>query len=443
MKTAVKYREIWLIAYPIILGSVAQNLLNVTDTAFLGRIGMVALGAGAIGGIFYFTAVMLAWGFGIGTQIIIARRRGENALPQIGRTFQHGFYFQVPLALSLFSIMQFFAKDILVHIIDSPEVYQSTIEFIRYRSYGVFFASVNMLFRGFYVGITKTRVITYTTSLMASVNILLDYVLIFGKFGFPEMGIAGAALASVIAEFTAMVFFTLYTLFRLNGREYYLYKLWRFDKELYNRIILLSLPIMMQNFFSMVAWLIFFLFVEKLGEQALAVSNIIRSFYIVLMIPMWGFASATNTLVSGLIGQGKGQEVMPLVLKIVRLCFVMVLFMVAIGTFFPVSALRIYTNDLILIQVSLPVLYVVNFAALLLAVAFIFFNGVSGTGKTQISFSIEIVVILIYLAFTYLVADYFRLPVQYVWMAEYIYASLLGFLSFLYLKGGHWKSARV
>ena len=83
MKTSITYREILLIAYPIIIGSVAQNLLNITDTAFLGRVGPIALGAGAIGGVFYLVAAMLAWGFGIGTQIIIARRKGERAYGEI------------------------------------------------------------------------------------------------------------------------------------------------------------------------------------------------------------------------------------------------------------------------------------------------------------------------------------------------------------------------
>ena len=443
MKTTVTYREIWYIAFPIILGSIAQNLLNVTDTAFLGRVGTIALGAGAIGGIFYFSAVMLAWGFGVGMQIIIARRRGENKMSEIGQTFQHGFYFQVPLALSLFSIMQFFAKDILKHVIDSPEVYLSTIEFIHFRSYGVFFAGINMLFRGLYVGIAKTRVITYTTVVMASVNILFDYVLIFGKFGFPEMGIAGAALASVIAEFTAMMFFIFYTLFKLNGRIFHLYTRWPFDKVLYDRMIKLSLPVMFQNFLSLASWLVFFLFVEKLGEQALAVSNIIRSFYIVLMIPMWGFASATNTLVSGLIGQGRGEEVLSLVMKIVNISFLMVFILVALGLLFPGVAIRIYTNDPILMEASLPAFYIISLTALILAMAFIFFNGVSGTGKTQVSFAIEIVVIVLYLGFTYLVAEYLRLPVHLVWTAELLYAFLLGFLSYLYLRGGHWRSSKV
>jgi putative MATE family efflux protein len=443
LKTSVTYSQIWSIAYPIIIGSVAQNLLNITDTAFLGRVGQVALGAGAIGGIFYLTSAMLTWGFGIGSQIIIARRNGEHSYAEIGRTFQHGFYFQLPLALVLFSLMQFFSSDILKQIIHSDAVYIATREFIKYRSYGIFFASINMLFNGFYVGIAKTKVITWATILMALVNGILDYGLIFGNFGLPEMGIGGAGLASAIAEFSGTVFFAVYTLYKLDGRHYSLYQLARFDESLYKRIIRLGLPVMLQNFFSMASWLAFFLLIEKLGERALAVSNIIRSFYVILMIPMWGFSSATNTLVSNLIGQGKQEEVMSLVIKVVRICFIGVLLIVTIGTIFPGLALKIYTNDPDLLSASLPALHVVNVAALMLAVAFVFFSAVSGTGKTNISFLIEFTVLIVYLFSAYFLAHILRQQVQIVWMAEYFYSFFLGTISYIYLKKGNWKSTIV
>jgi putative MATE family efflux protein len=443
LKTSVTYREIWLIAYPIIIGSVAQNLLNITDTAFLGRVGPIALGAGAIGGIFYLTSSMLAWGFGIGTQIIIARRRGEQSYSEIGRTFQHGFYFQLPLALLLFSLMQFFSSDLMKLIIRSEEVYRYTGEFIKYRSYGIFFASINMLFNGFYIGIARTKVITWATLLMALGNIVLDYGLIFGNLGLPEMGIGGAGLASAIAEFTGTVFFVLFTLLKLDGKKFNLYKLAKFDEVLYIRMIKVGLPVMLQNCISMASWLAFFLFIEKLGERALAVSNIIRSFYVILMIPMWGFGSATNTLVSNLIGRGKQEEVMSLVMKVVRLCALGVLVIVTIGSVFPGLALKIYTDDPELIALSLPALYVVNVAAIFLAVAFVFFSAVSGTGKTQVSFLIEMTVLFFYLVTAYILTEILRQEVYIAWMAEYLYAILLGGISYFYLKTGKWQAAWV
>jgi putative MATE family efflux protein len=443
LKTRITYREIWLIAYPIIIGSVAQNLLNITDTAFLGRVGPVALGAGAIGGVFYLVAAMLAWGFGIGTQIIIARRRGEQAYHEIGRTFQHGFYFQLPLALFLFSLMQFFSGDLMRMIIKSDEIFHFTQEFIKYRSYGIFFASINMLFNGFYIGIARTKVITWATLLMAAVNIVLDYGLIFGNLGLPEMGIGGAGLATAIAELSGTVFFIAFTLLKTDGKKYDLFRLAKFDEVLYKKLIKLGSPVMLQNFFSMASWLAFFLFIEKLGESALAVSNIIRSFYVILMIPMWGFGSATNTLVSSLIGSGRKQEIMPLVMKIIRLCTLGVLFIVTLGSIFPEIALKIYTNDPVLIALSLPALYTVNVAAILLAVAFIFFSAVSGTGKTQVSFFIEMTVLFFYLIMAFLLTEILKEKVYVVWMSEYIYSLLLGGISYIYLKSGKWQAARI
>jgi putative MATE family efflux protein len=443
VKTTIKYSEIWSIAYPIILGSLAQNVLNVTDTAFLGRVGEVALGASAIGGVFYLVVVMLAWGFGIGTQIIIGRRNGENAYHEIGSTMEHAFYFLIPLSVILFFLMRLFAGEALQHIVRSPEILQSTTDYLQYRSYGIFFASISIAFRAFFIGIMRTQVITWSTIVLATVNIFLDYVLIFGKFGFPEMGIAGAALASVIAESTAVVFLVVYTLLRVPREKYRLFHFRGFNPGLYMRMIRISWPVMGQNFISLAAWLTFFLFVEKLGETALAVSNIIRSFYVVLMVPMWGFSSATNTLVSNLIGQGRKEEVISLALKILRVCVFGVLIVVVAGSVFPRQALMIYTDDPVLIEASLDVLYVVNAAALMLAMAFILFNAVSGTGKTQVTFLIEVITIVLYLVATYILADVMRASIALVWSVEFLYGALMALFSWLYLKYGNWRSARV
>jgi len=443
LKTTTKYSEIWKIAYPIILGSLAQNVINVTDTAFLGRVGEVALGASAIGGVFYLVVVMLAWGFGIGTQIIIGRRNGEKEYKEIGRTFEHAIFFLVPLSVILFFLMRLFSGELLGRIVSSQAILESSKEFISYRSFGIFFASINITFRAFYIGILRTQVITWSTIVMASVNILLDYCLIFGNFGFPEMGIAGAALASVIAESTAMIFLIAYSWLRIPRANYALFHFDGFDRKLYGRMIGISWPVMGQNFISLAAWLTFFLFVEKLGQQALAVSNIIRSFYVVLMIPMWGFSSATNTMVSNLIGQGRKEEVLSLTYKIFRICFLGVLAIVILGSLFPRQALAIYTNDPVLIEASRRVLYVINIAALSLATAFIMFNSVSGTGKTKVTFAIEIVTITIYLIATYILAEVLKANIEIVWSVELIYGIFMALFSWLYLKFGNWRASVV
>jgi len=443
MKTSISYKRIWQIAYPIILGSIAQNLINFTDTAFLGRVGEVALGAGALGGLFYLAIIMLGLGFGTGAQIIIARRYGENKLKKIGPIVEHSIYFLLPLALLVFVLMRYWSAPLLEKVVVSPDVFEGTIAFLKYRSFGIFFAFMNMVFRSFYVGLAKTKVITYTTIVLAITNIFLDYILIFGKLGFPAMGIEGAAIASVIAEMAAMLFFIIYTYITVRFKDYDLFRFSMPSLNSLTGILRVSVPIMMQSFISLSVWFVFFLFIEKLGESALAVSNIIRSVFVVLMMPIWGFATATNTLVSFLIGQNRRDEVMSLIFKIVRLCFIGVLTIVSIGLMFPRFIINIYTNNLALIELGVPILYIVSVGALLLSIGFIFFNGVSGTGKTNISLIIEVIVLIIYLFYAYTLVYKYNAQIAEVWTTEIIYGSLLALVSYLYLKSGKWRDSKI
>ena len=93
------YQNIWKIAFPIIIGSAAQDLLLLADTAFLGHLGSVPLGAAAIGGLFYLTLVMAAWGFGIGIQILVARRYGEGQIHEIEQIIKHSFVILLGFAI--------------------------------------------------------------------------------------------------------------------------------------------------------------------------------------------------------------------------------------------------------------------------------------------------------------------------------------------------------
>jgi len=443
MDKDISYRRIWLIAYPIILGSVAQNLINFTDTAFLGRVGEVALGAGALGGIFYLAVFMLGMGFGMGEQIIVARRYGEKKLKAIGGVVDHSFLFLLGLAVAAFVVLRFGSVEILHYGVKSRIIYAGTMEFLDYRAFGIFAAFVNVGFRSFYVGMGRTKVITYTTVFLALVNMILDYLLIFGKAGLPRMGIAGAALASVIAEFSAMVYFMIYTAVYIRFADYALFLFEKLHWKKMYRILRVSFPTMIQEFISLSVWFVFFLFVEKIGKSSLAVSNIIRSVYVLLMIPIWGFATAANTLVSYLIGAGRTSEVMRLVYRIIFLCFTGVLVLVSLGLAFPRLLMAVYTNDHLLINMGVPVLHVVSVGALLLSIGFILFSAVAGTGKTTVSLVIELTVLFVYLTYVYLMVEQWHGTVVSAWTAEWVYGLLLSLFSLVYLKRGRWKKVRI
>jgi putative MATE family efflux protein len=347
------------------------------------------------------------------------------------------------LALVVFILVKLFNGPLLEVIIESNAVRETSFDFLRFRIWGIFFAHTNFIFRAFYVGIGRTRVITFTTLVMVSVNVILDYSLIFGNFGFPQMGVSGAALASVIAEAFCSVSFIVYTLSRIPLKKFRLFSFKVFSPRLLVRLLKVSLPMMLQNFFSFSVWFIFFLIIEKMGESELAISNIIRSIYIVLLIPIMGFSSATNTLVSYVIGQGKHHDVLKTIAKTAFVCASGVFLITIICWVFPEAILSVYTNDDSLIKLGIPILHIISISSVLLALGNVLFNGVSGTGKTNVSLAIEVIILAIYLFATYIMVQHLKVSVSLVWGAEIIYGVLLSIASYIYLKSGRWVGKRV
>ena len=328
-------RNIWNVSYPIFLSLLAQNVINVTDPAFLCRGGEVELGASAMGGLYYICAFTIAFGFSTGSQIVIGRRNGEGRYDQIGPVMIQGVFFLLSLAAILFLFSRFFAGDVMRVLISSDAILNATEEFLDWRVFGFFFSFVNVMFRALFIGITRTKVLTLNAVLMAMTNVLLDYLLIFGHAGFPKMGIQGAAIASVIAEAVSILFFVVYTRLTVDIRKYALNQIRSFDFGLLKRVLDISVFTMLQYFLSIATWFMFFIAVEHLGQRELAVANIVRSIYVVMLIPVNSLATTTNTFVSNSIGAGAINQVIPTIWKICKLSLGIMVVFAAIVSLMP------------------------------------------------------------------------------------------------------------
>jgi putative MATE family efflux protein len=437
------YKDILKVAYPIIIGLIAQNLMMVIDTAFLGRAGAVTLGAAAIGGLFYLCIVMLGTGFSVGVQIMIGRRNGERKYKQIGIIMMHTFYSMLIIASIAFLLISFVAPALLFSFLDSNAVYNESIAFLNYRKYGLFFGFIVLAFNALYIGTLKTRVVSIGTIIMALVNIVLDYGLIFGKLGLPEMGIRGAALATNIAEFAAFAFFVFFGIYNKTFIKYKVFRIYAFSKPILSRLIKLSVPVMFQYFIAFSAWFVFFLIIEKHGEVSLAASNIARSIYMVLMIPVWGLSSAINSLVSNTIGEGRISLVIPLVKKVILIAVGSSILMIIFPVLFPETFASLYSSEANVIEATIPLIYVLSIALMVFSVSMIIFSALSGTGKTMVALKIEVVCIFLYLVSAYLLANVFKASTPMVWVVEIIYFSIMGLLSGYYLIRGKWKEMRI
>lgn len=432
--TQTSRKALLSLAFPIMIGNLAQTLITLTDTAFLGRVSENALSASIMTGIFYFIFVTLAWGFSIGIQVIIARRLGEGKFERIGVIFEHGMAFMFPLALLLFGCMHFFTEQLLGAVIQSPNIYPLAIQYMDFRHYGIGFVCFNYLFRALYVGLSDTKPISYSTGIMAVVNISLDYVLIFGKFGFPEMGVAGAALASVCAELSTLVFFVCYSLLKLPIKKYALFTWHKLEGWLMKTIIGLSLPTMAQRLLSIGVWFLFFIMVEHMGERPIAVTGVIRSVYMLISIPAFALGVTANTVTSRLIGEGRRDEVLPTLKRtiILSMCCLSPILLLCVA--YPESLLSIYTDDVSLIQDSIGSLYILGIATLALSSGVIFFEAISGLGETLHAMLLEAAVLVIYTAYIWFTAVHLNTDVMWVWGSEFIYWTCLGLFSWFYLR---------
>lgn len=436
-------KEIWRVTYPIFLGLLAQNVINVTDTAFLGRVGEVALGAAAMGGLLYICVYTIAFGFSVGSQILIARRNGEGNYRAVGPIMWQGTAFSFGIAVCLLILMYFSAAPLIRLLITSDSIYGATYEFFTWRIWGFLFAFVNVMFRGLYIGITRTKVLTMNAVVMALVNVVLDYALVFGELGLPEMGVRGAALASVIAEASSLLFFLLYTYYKVDLKKYGLNRFGQFDLSMVLRILRISCFTMVQYFLAMAIWFVFFVALERLGQRQLAVANIVRSVYVVLLIPVQALSTTANTLVSNLIGAGGSSGVVTLLHKISRMSFLIMVVCVGLCVAFPGSILSVYTNEEALLVESVSALYVVCGAMLIASLANVYFNGISGTGNTQAALVLEVFVQVFYALYIIVVGMVIQAPVDVCFTTEVIYYVLMLGSSLIYLKKAKWQNKKI
>lgn len=435
-------KNIVKITMPVLVSLLMEHMISLTDTAYLGRVGEVELGASALAGVYYLVIYMLGFGFSLGAQVLIARRNGEGEYHRIGEIFTQGTFFLLVFAAILFISSRFLSPMILGGIIESKDVYNATLDYLDWRVYGFFFSFVAVMFRAFYVGTTNTKTLTANSIVMVGTNVMLNYILIFGKFGMPALGIKGAAIASVISEAVSVIFFFIYTYRRVDYKKYGMFVFGKFKWLELKQILSVSIWVMIQDGMTFVAWFMFFIAIEHLGERPLAITNIIRSISGFLFMFVNAFASTCSSLVSNLIGAGRSDEVMPLCRKMIRLCYYFVLPIGILFAMFPSLIIGVYSDSQDLIEASIPSLWVMLSSYLIQIPSFIYFFSVSGTGNTKVALRLEIMSIVVYIAYTYYIARYLMADVAVCWTTDHVYFIMM-LSSYIYMLKGNWRSKKI
>jgi len=440
VKLTTSYRDIWKVSLPIIIGSAAQNVVAMTDSIFLyykdeedfAAIGFVAA--------FYIIVAAIGFGFSRGGQILMARRAGQEKPEEVGRVFYSTIYFELALAVLLFLFMTYGAYWLFASLVDSDVIFYKALEYLEMRKWGVFASYFGVACIALYTGIARPVFIIVDTFILAATNIFLDRALIFGMYGFPEMGIAGAGLASTIAEYVALLVFIVYMIFDRKNRVYNIFRLPKWDPVIIREIVGLSVPIVAMSVVGLGSGFIFFGLVENFGERALATTNIVRIAYLILSIPAWGFCTGINTMASYFVGSDQPENVRPVLWKTAFLCLGITTLMILPLLAFPRYFLYPILGDerAYLIDAAYPIFWVLWGILTTFSFGSIFFNGLIGAGETRLALKVQSIVAAVYVVLIFVVARASWGTMVLAWSVEILYWIAIFIVAWLYFRNPRW-----
>jgi MATE family multidrug resistance protein len=438
LQVSVTNRQILQIALPISASLIIPNVNFITNNIFLGGLGIKELGNAGITGVYYLVLMIGGNGLGNALQAIISRKGGENKPEEIHIVFAQGIRIVLWFALGGMLFTWFIAPLCLQPFIQ-PENFRQEMDFLRIRMWGLPFLFLFQAGNAFLVGTLNSRFLMVGTIGQAVINIFFDYALIYGALSFPQLGFNGAAVASVIAEIAGMIIVYV-VIFRMGlKKKFNLFNSFRYNKMYSRAVLKISAPLVLQFVLSTVTWLVFFILLEQYGDRAKAISNAMRNIFGLMGIMIWAFASTSNTMISNLIGQGLSNKVVFAVNKIMLLSLGTTLCMLAVLNIFPYHFLGLFRQDQLFVREALPVVRVVSLGMIMMSIAAVWLNAVTGTGKTKMNLVIEVAAIALYLLYTFIIVKKLKLSLAIVWSNELVYWLPVFFVSFWFIKKGAWK----
>ena len=293
------------LALPIIGGMVSQNLLNIVDTAMVGFLGDSALAAVGLGGFVVFMCQALILGISTGVQSSAARKKGEGRVDRAAAILNTALLLVLVVAPIFSLILMQIVPTLFPYLNSDAAVIEHGVPYLEWRLGAIVFVGMNFAFRGYWNALDMSRVYMTTLILMHACNIVLNYVLIFGNFGAPAYGVAGAGMASAIsmAIGTAIYFVLGCRHAAKNG----------FLKGLATRqetasLIRISLPAGLQQLFFSAGLVAMFWIIGKVGTPELAAANVLITVLLFAILPGLAMGIACATLVGQALGRKEPED---------------------------------------------------------------------------------------------------------------------------------------
>lgn len=435
------HKYILKLALPAIAGLSTQMIVSLVDTAMIGRLpdAKYYLAAMGIGVLATWAIVSFFSSLATGTHVLIARRFGAKKYEDCGKVLNTSILLSlligifISLLVVLFSdyIADFFAVD------NKVGVYAG--EYLHYRFMGIPFFLITVSYRGFYFGIGRTRVFMYSGVLANFLNIIFNYIFIYGAFGIKGMGLAGAGLGSTLATVCDALFYFSVSLLPSYRLRYKYFKNIGFFKDIASSILKISLPVSFQNIFILVGFLSFIAITGYIGTLEQAASNIVFSSLLITLLPCFGFGIAVHTLVGNSLGTGDIKLAKHYGFETSRLATFYTLFIGLIFILAPKAILILTTNDYKVINAAVPALRIAGFGQIFYSFGVVLANGLQAAGKTFFVMVAEVISNwFVFVPIAFLLGVVFKLGLIGAWLALPFYVILYALIIFIKFQFGNW-----
>ena len=386
-------------------------------------------------------AIALVMGMSSSVQAMAARRRGEGRESETAVPLNGGLLLALVMGLPILIVLFVFGPALLPFVNGDPAVIAESVPYFQARLCGVFAVGMNFAFRGYWNGVSMSRIYLQVLLIMHAVNVLLNYVLIFGALGIPPLGTLGAGIGSTLATYIGTAEY-IFLGFKHARRARFLRAIPGAATML--TMVRLALPSALQQFMFAAGITALFWIIGQVGTAEVAASNVLVNLLLVAFLPGMGLGLAAASLVGQALGRGDGDQARRWGWDVVKLAG---LVMAALGLpalLVPDVLLAGFIHDPAVVAIARGPLQLLGAAMAIDAVGLVLMNALLGAGAAR---QVMVVTVslqwLVGLPLTWLFGPYLGFGLLGIWGCQFGYRALQAAVLCHLWQRGRWAEIRV
>ncbi|MBN2038564.1 MAG: MATE family efflux transporter [Spirochaetes bacterium] len=443
------YKQVLLIAFPLILSTGTMTIQHFVDRMFLAWYSTETIAAAMPAGMLNFAITSLFLGLSGYVSVFIAQYYGAGKNERVGAVLWQGFYISITGGLLIFLLIPV-SEPLFNFIGHDPAVRKHEIIYFKILCMGGFPGIASSALSGFFSGRGKPWPVLWINIISTVINLIFDYLLIFGKMGFPELGIKGAGIATLLGTVVSFMLTVIFLLPKSYRLKYHILKAWKFEKKLFLRVIKYGMPAGIQFMVDMGGFSIFILLVGRLGTQNLAATNIAFNINSLVFMPMMGAGTAISVLVGQFLGKNKPELAQYSTYSGFQLTFIYIFTIALAYVVIPdifISPFATKTDPESFTEIHGLIVVLLRFVAVYSIfdnMNIVFSSAIKGAGDTRfVMFMIMLLTPCVLIIPTFLLVVIFKMNILATWIVASAYVVCLGLGFFLRFLGGKWKKMRV